>query len=834
MKRFALFLGLSICVCGAPAPLTLAKKGQTAYTIVTAKEASPSERRGAAELQRFLNEITGAHFSVATDDSAPLGDLILVGRSRITDGLNLNIPFDKLGKEGFALKTSGRNLVIAGGRLRGTMYGVYTFLEKLGCRWVARDVSRIPKIPTLTVAPMDEIQKPSFEYREVHIGEGFGKDWAARNKTNGYFAALDESTGGKVKYSPWVHSFYSLVPPAKYFKDHPEYFSLVEGKRRGEQAQLCLTNPDVVRIAIESVSRILTERPEATISSVSQNDFGGQCECDNCRRVEREEGGSSAGPLIRFVNAVAEGVEKQHPDKLIDTLAYFYSETPPTKTRPRHNVRIRMCPIGACNAHPYEKCRHDAYIMNNLRAWAKITGNIYIWHYNANFSHPLLPLPDFDELAADIPMYKRNGVVGLFMQGTYTVGGADNALRAYLLARLLWDAGVDVEKVIDEFHEIYYGKAARPMRTYLDLVRKLARFAPEGEGQHWWCCRAPRFSEAQVAQANDLFRQALAAAENDAVRERVLASQMAMRYLELKRDQQFVVRGDRYEPRGLPTLAARFQAFLADAPKLGITSIGEEPGLEKDAKAFLDSLKSHRIRTMENASLKLQVVPELDGRVISIVDKRSGKELLNQPLSVEANYPNRTGLSVSAYPDFVNAAAIPIKWEVAPQSTGRELTLLGSAANGLRLRRLLRLGASDARLQTETVVENAGGSPVVVTLQSQFDGDPGPLDDAVVEFRASDGRTVRKKLMEPGAQPVGGDNYAGAARPNGEWRAVHLKSGLALVNTFPLDQADRASLMFLAKNSSRVTLALWTPKRTLKPGDSMRLNADYSAQQASR
>jgi len=127
-----------------------------------------------------------------------------------------------------------------------------------------------------------------------------------------------------------------------------------------------------------------------------------------------------------------------------------------------------------------------------------------------------------------------------------------------------------------------------------------------------------------------------------------------------------------------------------------------------------------------------------------------------------------------------------------------------------------------------------GQEMIEVTLQAQFDGDPGPLDDAVVEFRASDGRVVRKKLIVTDAQPVGGDTYTGAARPAGEWRAVHLKTGLTLVNSFPADQPDRASLMFSAKNSSRVTLALWSPKRTLKPGESMRLNADYLVRHGDR
>ena len=829
MKALLLTFALSLCLSGAPASLKLAANGRTDYTIVVAKEASLSERRAAAELQNFLGEITSARFPVALDGSTPSGNLILVGRSRITDGLKLNIPYEKLGAEGFAIKTAGRHLVIAGGRQRGTMYGVYTFLEKLGCRWVARDASRIPKLPVLTLPPVDAIETPSFEYREPYMEEASDKDWAARNKTNGCFAKLDESTGGKIRYYPWVHSFYGIVPPGKYFKDHPEYFSEVDGKRRGEQAQLCLTNPDVLRITVETISRWLREHREATISSVSQNDFGGQCECENCRRVEREEGGSPAGPLVRFVNAVAEGIEKEHPGKFIDTLAYFYSEAPPAKARPRHNVRIRMCPIGACNAHPYEKCPHNAYIVNNLKAWAKITNNIYVWHYNANFSHYLLPVADFDELAADIPMYKRNGVVGMFMQGITGSMGSDDPLRAYVLARLLWNANTDVRKDIDEFHEIYYGKAAQPMRAYLEMVHNLVRFPPEGEGQHWWCCRAPRFSDEGLAKVKELFQRALVAAESDMVRKRVRLAQTSIRYLELRREQQFVVRGDRYEPRGTDFLAKRFGEFAEDARKLGLKSLGEDVPIEKDTKVFLDSLNSYRFRTLENSRLKLRVVPELDGRVISIVDKRSGKELLNQPVSVEVNYPNRSGLSVSAYPDFVNASAYPMKWEASPESTGRGLALIGSAANGLKMSRRLWLGDEDAQVRTATVLENVGSSAVEVTLQSQFDGDPGPLDDAVVEFRAVDGRTVQKKLIKPGEQPVGGDTYTGSGRPAGEWRVVQPKTGLTLVNTFRPEHIDRATLAFSAKNASRVTLSVWSPKRTLQPGESMRLEVEFSA-----
>ncbi len=826
MRSTLLFLATA-ALAAAAGPLRLVENGKSTYAIVISHDASPSEVRAATELRRFLGEISGAQLPIRNDGDKINGNLILLGRNTVTERLKLNIPFDQLGPEGFALKTAGKHLVIAGGRQRGTMYGVYTFLEKLGCRWVARDASRIPKQKTITVARLDETQKPAFEYREVYLGEAFDKDWAARNKTNGQSAALDASTGGKVQYFPFVHSFYALVPPGKYFKAHPEYFSLLDGKRRGEQAQLCLTNPDVIRIAIETVRRWMKEHPEATICSVSQNDFGGQCECDNCRRVEREEGGAASGPVVRFVNAVAEAIEKDHPGKLIDTLAYFYTETAPSKTRPRHNVRIRLCPIGACNAHPYEKCPHNAYIMNNLKAWSKITSNIYVWHYNANFSHFLLPVPDFDELAADVPMYKRNGVVGLFMQGSFAPGGSDGALRAYVLSRLLWNPQADVEKAVNEFHEVYFGKAAAPIRAYHDQVRALVNFPPEGEGQHWWCCRAPMFSGDGLAKAKDLFRQALAAADTDTIRARVRIAELAIRYLELRRLQTFAVRDGQYAPVGLDTLRQSFPAFMADVRKLGLTRFGEEADLEKDEKSFADTLRTYPVVIIENAALRLEIVPGLDARAVGIIDKRTGRQVLNRPVSVEMAYPNRSGFSASVHADYVNAPPYPVQWTAEPAPGAREITLIGTTVEGLKLRRKIQLVGDAPRVHTQTIVENTSGKPITSAIQSQFDADAGRMDDAAVEFLTLDGKSVKRKLLVPGEQPVGGETYGGRQAPQGEWRVVNASTGLQLTNRFTTEQADRAVLDWSAKNANRVSLRLWSKRKTLQPGEALRLDADY-------
>jgi len=78
----------------------------------------------------------------------------------------------------------------------------------------------------------------------------------------------------------------------------------------------------------------LRKASDPTIISVSQNDNSRNCQCENCRAVEKKEG-SPAGLLIHFVNRVAEDIEKEFPDVLVETLAYQYTRKPPRFARRR-------------------------------------------------------------------------------------------------------------------------------------------------------------------------------------------------------------------------------------------------------------------------------------------------------------------------------------------------------------------------------------------------------------------------------------------------------------------------------------------------------------------
>ncbi|MBZ5582416.1 MAG: DUF4838 domain-containing protein [Acidobacteriia bacterium] len=821
--RKAVSLLLALAASSLAANLTLVKNGRSDYAIVIAPDASPSQRRGAEELQTFLEKMSGARLPIATETRPRM---ILVGDSPALENLNIKIPFADLGTEGFALKTAGRNVAIAGGRLRGSMYGVYAFLERLGCRWFTPEVSRIPHARTIAIGPLNEVQKPAFEYRETFFSEALDRDWAARNKTNGSAQRLDVTVGGKVQYYPFVHSFDRLLPPSRYFNEHSEYYSLIDGRRR-TQGQLCLTNPDVLRIGVDTVEQWIAANPDATIISVSQNDRYGFCECDNCRRVEREEGGAHSGPLLRYVNALAEQIEKRHPDKLIDTLAYQYTEDPPAVTRPRANVRIRLCPIAACEAHPYEQCPYNAYFMKNLRAWAKITDRLYVWHYNTNFAHYLLPFPDFDELAADLAMYKRHGVVGLFMEGAVSRGGgAENAeLRSYVMAKLLWDVRADTNRLVNEFLEAYYGQAAKPLRAYFDLMQRQVR----GErGSHIWIYdppTAPYLNAGFLASARELFRQAEAAAENEAVRARVRKARLGIDYVELTRAKKFTVEGEWYRPADLNGLKERWNSFLSVLRGFGITNISESTLAARDDEDFQRFVRPYRVATLENSQLRVHIAPELGGRVTHLIDKNSGRNLLAEPQPGAKQYPDLGGLRVTPYADYVTRMPGATAWTLDAGATAAEASLTGVCQNGLRIKRTLRL--EGAILRTGTTLENTSSAPLTAALQSQWDTDPGELQAVVVEYRRQDGGAVEKVLIEPEKIPAASESYSGPGQPDGEWRVVNRRGGPALVSRFPKEQVGRCYLSWTAKSENRVSMAVSSVSRVLQPGERLTLDVDY-------
>jgi hypothetical protein len=461
-RIFMLFTTLSIFVGYVQAAtnetVTIAQNGEAKAVIVIAEDATDPERHAADELAGFFQQITGAKFEIQSPPAA--------GRSRLLVGPGAaklaveDFTTDGLGSDGIVIRTVGDDLILAGGRPRGTLYAVYTFLEEhVGCRWWSSKASTIPIKPTLQIGRFNIRYVPPLEYRETFWFDAFNGDWAVRNKSNGNSERLDEKRGGKHIYEGFVHTFFPLIPPEKYFKDHPEWFSEIDHKRIHERAQLCLTNEEMRAELVKNLKERLRNNPAATIASVSQNDWHGNCKCSKCAAIEEEEG-SPAGLMLRFVNAVAEDIEEEFPNIAISTLAYQYTRKPPKITKPRHNVIVRLCSIECSFSKPLSDERNKAF-RDDIVGWSKICNRLYIWDYTTNFRHYILPHPN------------------LLVLGPNEMA----ELRAWILAKLLWDPTLDGQELIDEFIAGYYGPPGPYIKEYLNITHD----AVEASGDHLGC-----------------------------------------------------------------------------------------------------------------------------------------------------------------------------------------------------------------------------------------------------------------------------------------------------------------------------------------------------------
>ena len=530
---------------GAVPEYALFDGGKTDYRIVLPKDATESEVWAAHELRHWLRETSGADFPIQTKNESPNGKQILLGWTKQTQALlGANYKKPESSDESFTYRNVGSSLLIWGGSSRGTMYGVMTFLEReLGIRWYAPDVTHVPKRSQYHFHSLSHTEVPTLRIRDDYYYHIFDPEWLARNKMNG--TSRDLPVPGGVERYWGVHTYYKLMPPSEFFEKHPEYYSLIEGKRTHERAELCLTNPDVLDIFTERIKKVMREHPQYKIYSVSQNDWAGPCECESCQAIVDREG-SQSGPVLWFANQVAERIEKEFPDKTIGTLAYHYTRTPCKTMRPRENVVVRLCNIECCFAHPLSDCQVNAAFMRDLEAWSKIAPRMYIWDYVVNFEHYYLPFPNFNVLQANVRTFTEHNAIGILEQGSYhTPQGEFAHLRAYVLSKVLWNSECNVDEVIDDFMYGYYGKSGQFVHEYFDLLQNLV--TPFTHFKFWIEPDDLLFSDGFTERAFEILDRAELAAENDTIRRRVEIVRMPVMYLKCYRSPSEAKRDGTYE-----------------------------------------------------------------------------------------------------------------------------------------------------------------------------------------------------------------------------------------------------------------------------------------------
>jgi sialidase-1 len=563
---------------GAPAgKIEIVRDGAPVCAIEIPEKATEIEKKAAEELRHWITEITGAAPEILTGDKK--GKMVRLA----TD--------PALGEEGYRIAIEDNNLVLTGGTTRGVVNAVYALLEEdLGCRFYTNESVRLPKSKSLVVEPVARQYVPRLRLRDPYYAAAFDATWSLRNRTNAPGASVPEDLGGRIDYDGmFVHTAAALVPAAKYFKDHPEYYMLDKAGHRS-QAQLCATDPEVLKIATATVLETLKNNPHTEIISVSKNDSGGDqlCQCERCKKLRDSEGGAEMANQLVLVNGIAEAVEKQYPSVVIDTLAYLDTISVPKTMRPRKNVAIRLCndTVGAWGT-PF-KIAANCPVAPIAKAWAAAHNRIYIWDYNVNFSHYFAPMPNIDVMAANIRFWVENNAEGVMLQGGYQGPAEDDELKCWVTSKLLWDPSRDENALVQDFVWGHYGSAAPSLAAYEALLSETKKqHAKETEnppGGIRYPMDAAFLSKDFVTKATELFAAAKKQAQGDEkLTRRVERAELPILYVKCMRGPEFVgadygkvvaeferiARREKiqYLEEGGPTLEPKLAAWKAQIPK---------------------------------------------------------------------------------------------------------------------------------------------------------------------------------------------------------------------------------------------------------------------------
>ncbi|MDO9542296.1 MAG: DUF4838 domain-containing protein [Kiritimatiellia bacterium] len=680
--------------------ITIAERGKAKSIIVLGKDAIAPEKTAAKELAEYLKKVTGAEFKIIGEGEETQKDnLIYVGPTKYA--LENGLDSDLLAEEQWFVRTVNGNLILTGGRPRGTLYAVYHFLEDVvGAHWWSPWEEFVPDRKKLATGKLNLYGEPVFKIRKLDSSRhgyyelGSHHLFCVRNRINSpHGGNIPSEYGGGCKYGPpsLVHTeghYFVTFKKRGDFKTHPEWLALKNGKReiheRWTANQLCLSNKELREAFLkelkENIKKTRGQDVPPMIFDVSLNDVSSVCQCADCAAIVQKYGNSDTGLLLDFVNYMADGVKKDYPDVLIETLAYLNTEQVPGGILPCYNVMITLCDTKSTYAAPIPK---DGYFAKRLEAWAKVTNKINIWDYHSNFADLALPMPFESTFQPDLQLFRKYNAIGYFTEFHYPIFEDMRDLRLWLLTRLCEDPYQDQNELIKTFTDGFYGPAGGFIREYLKTLQDAAREAPSivyTSGKTESCkYLTPDF----VAGVQKIFDRAEEAVRNSEillrrVRHARIAIDKATLAVFPQIWQQQVKQGKKAEdiPLNRDKIAARIKDTVeqqwqlrVDIKKIAITNTTSKwrrGEMEKQKKEFLDKIDQYlKKKLIEiNPPAKFAHLPE-GGYTDYPADRfviynNENTRVLDDDKESETGIINRTELSgkdLEKFKDYV------LKWD---------------------------------------------------------------------------------------------------------------------------------------------------------------------------
>ncbi len=518
---------ISVSIAAHAADFALIKDGKPVLAVVVRADAPKPVRHAAEELSAFLAKIAVCEkikVSESADKTlynvylATLDDQALVKES----GLEAN----KIKFDGFGIAANDKGLYIIGGSPLGALYGSYEILKKYGgIRWLTprADGEYFTVKKDISVPEQLTYRNP---YLVVRRNSGASMEWAARNYLQPYGGMgpyrkpedtiRADNNAYQASYvaghimtwlladGHWGNSKEGKAILEKMFKEHPEYFPLVGGKRTmmggAGSPNPCVGNPVVLDKMAETFVRIsLIPNANSDYITIGNNDTTAWCECEECRKLDNPAMAGTKGQRSdRYwyaVNEIAKRVWQKNPNAKIRGWAYQDFWYPPTKVKIDPRIAVIISFNNQCWRHAITdpQCSINAELLKIYHAWSKL-GLPLINNRDeitADGSAGSLYLPCERVLYQNCKDYPALGCNGTRFCSTDPVPatlswtkdspffyGKNYSWDAmwqtdYMTAQFLFDIDQDFDGMYEEINGLYYGKGwAGGMREFNALRTK--------------------------------------------------------------------------------------------------------------------------------------------------------------------------------------------------------------------------------------------------------------------------------------------------------------------------------------------------------------------------
>jgi len=822
---------------------------------------SPIEKSAGEELGKYLERMTGKVLPIFEEVQEGEG-FIFVGNLGFIKGEE----FANFKDDGFIIRQKGGNLYLCGKKYRGTIFAVYRLLELLGCKFLAREEEIIPKVEKLKINVKETKENPAFEWRYFDATiEGLKcyLDPGIRDEV------INGENVPAVLGAPffWHHPMNGYLPLEKYRETHPEYYCLIDGKRWPELKRYsgwdeqvlfhpCVSNPEVRKVILDTLLPLMDSHPEARYFTVHAGDSDFWCQCDRCNAMDVDPN-NKADRMVQFTNAIAEVVAKHHPEKFVTMLAYVKAYRPPLRDKPRENVLVWFCPIHACQIHSWRApCNKEN--LDVLLGWIEKHPSggmgILTFDYPINYAYIIEPFPTLFAYLENLKLYKRLHIRGLYICGIDSRNHLAH-LFSFVVPRMMWNPDAEADKFINEFLKEWYGPAAPYMKDYLRLLRELvesgkACFNP------WTLPPKELFTPDFFLRAYGLFEEAERACKgNEKYLSRLWKEKAGLLFADLslywnypKIDSgEFVslpLEGQLRKLGEFLRICAYFEwnDIIAWTPfmdwvgeRLGYRprDVGwhhwwEEPIIREFIKNPIDTyenkiiplLKPKSIK-LENESVRLEILPQLGGRIRSIFWKKENIELLWRPPMSFSFYSGDRWRDLGGYEEFVGEKLGAPGWkeaydiELSPD--GQSALLTCKLPKGLVLRRGIRLLPEGVEISSSLRNEgNEEAKGIILRIHPEFSF---AKDSGVIFFARNDKGEWKKIELKPEDNFLDKELFSGGAVA-----VVDEKSGKGFINEFNPAEVGR---YMIYNGKDFYNLEIYSPQRDLKVGEELSITHRY-------